>query len=156
MKETDLAWAAGIIDGEGSIFIMAQKRKDRGRDTNYILRVSVQSTDPYMTHELKRMWPEGAEFNVQRCKNVKWSNTLKWQLNGKRAARFLSQILPYMRVKHYQAQLAIEFQGTTKKHWKCMEAKDYVRQAELWAAIKQAKQDLKIGKNYVVCNTATN
>jgi len=41
----DLAWAAGIIDGEGSIFIMKQQRKDRERGHNYILRISVQSTD---------------------------------------------------------------------------------------------------------------
>ena len=32
----DLAWAAGIIDGEGSIFIMKQQRKDRERGHNYI------------------------------------------------------------------------------------------------------------------------
>ena len=65
----DLAWAAGIIDGEGSIFIMKQQRKDRERDHNYILRISVQSTDPYMTKELGKLFPDGAIFSQDRYKS---------------------------------------------------------------------------------------
>ena len=105
----DLAWTAGIIDGEGSIFVMTQKRKDRERDTNYVLRVSVQSTDPFMTAELKKMFLDGAEFSVQRDNRPECSDTMKWQINGRRAAKFLRSILPFMRVKAEQAKLAIEF-----------------------------------------------
>jgi hypothetical protein len=144
----DLAWTAGIIDGEGSIFVMRQKRKDRERDTNFILRVSVQSTDPYMTKELLKMFPEGAEFSVQRERGLGWSDTLKWQLNGKKAARFIKEILPFLRVKQAQAALAIEFQETTKKHWRHMLPEDYEKQAYLYTALKQAKIDLKIGQEH--------
>lgn len=142
----DAAWTAGIIDGEGSIFIMTQKRDDREREVNYILRVSVQSVDKIMTKELHRMWPEGAEFSVQRNGHENWSDTLKWQLSGKRAARFLKEILPYLRVKKEQAETAIKFQETTKKHWKHMTSQDYEMQAALCYALKQQKADLKIGK----------
>lgn len=142
----DAAWAAGIIDGEGSIFIMSQKRNDRDRDVNYILRVSVQSVDRIMTKELQRMWPDGAEFSVQRNGNENWSDTLKWQLSGKRAARFLKEILPYLRVKKDQAETAIKFQETTKKHWKQMTQEDYENQKSLCHVLKQQKIDLKIGK----------
>jgi hypothetical protein len=145
MTEIDLAWTAGIIDGEGSIFVMTQKRLDRERDTNYILRVSVQSTDPYMSAELKRMFPDGAEFGVQRRNNPNHSDTLKWQLNGRKAAKFLTMILPYMRVKHEQAKLAIEFQQL-KKHWRHMTEDGYTQQEIYCAKLKQAKQDLKIGR----------
>lgn len=146
MQDIDKAWIAGIIDGEGSIFVMTQKRDDRERATNYILRVAVQSTDPYMTKELVKLYPEGAEFSVQRDKRPECSNTLKWQINGRRAATFLEDILPYMRVKHDQAKLAIEFQRTTKKHWRHMTEQDYEKQQELCAKLKQAKLDLRIGK----------
>ena len=142
----DLAWTAGIIDGEGSIFIMKQTREDRPRDTNYILRVSVQSTDPYMTAQLKQMFPDGAEFTVHIDNRENCSDTLKWQLNGKKAARFLKEILPFMRVKTEQAKLAIEFQTATKKHWRHMVPEDYKKQEEMYFALKQAKIDLKIGK----------
>ena len=145
MKETDKAWLAGIIDGEGSIFIMKQHRKDRERDTNYILRVVVSSTDPYMATECHNLvgGPVISEIRDDRKNN---SNTLRWALNGKKASSFLVSILPYLKVKMKQANLAIEFQNTTKKHYKHMKPIDYQRQQEFYLALKQAKLDLKIGK----------
>jgi len=49
----DLAWAAGIIDGEGSIFIMKQGREDRERTHNFVLRV-VQSPLLYRANALRK------------------------------------------------------------------------------------------------------
>ena len=99
-----------------------------------------------MTKELQRMFPEGAEFVVRKDKRPECSDTMKWQLNGKRASRFLKEVLPFMRVKHEQAKLAIEFQETTKKHWKHMEDRDYEEQARLCQSLKDAKQELRLGK----------
>lgn len=142
----DLAWLAGIIDGEGSIFVMKQQRHDRERKVNYILRISVQSTDPYMAPLCKEISGEGEAIQVMRDKRPNMSNTLKWQVNGKGALRVLHALLPYMKVKHEQAKLAIEFQETTKKHWKHMTEQDFTNQANLYAQLKQAKLDLKIGQ----------
>lgn len=146
MNEVDLAWSAGIIDGEGSIFITIQKRIDRERPVNYLLRVSVQSTDPFMSPELKRLFPEGEVLSVQRGK-PNCSDTLKWKITGKKAVKFLELILPYLRVKKDQAKLAIKFQRETKKHWRYMTPEDYKEQERLYFSLKQAKIDLKIGKN---------
>ena len=145
MTETEKAWLAGIIDGEGSIFIMKQKRKDRERDTNYILRVSVDSTDPYMAPECLKL-AGGVKLQQSSDKRINCSDRLKWQMNGNKATKMLEDILPYMRVKHYQAKLAIEFQKTTKKHWKHMQKEDYMKQEQLYTELKQAKTDLKIGR----------
>lgn len=145
MIDVEKAWLAGIIDGEGSIFIMKQKRKDRERDTNYILRVSVQSTDPYMAAECQKL-VGGPVIFEQIDKRPNNSNTLKWELSGKRAKNVLQDIIPYMKVKHQQARLAIEFQTTTKKHWHHMTNQDYQNQEQFYQALKQAKVDLKIGK----------
>lgn len=142
----DLAWAAGIIDGEGSIFIMKQSRKDRERDVNYILRVAVESTDPYMSQELLKIFPEGALFSSSRDKRANNSDTLKWQINGRKAVSVLKELLPFLRVKHEQAQLAIRFQETTKKHWRQMLNSDYESQEKFCIMLKEAKQKLKIGK----------
>lgn len=145
MQETDKAWLAGIIDGEGSIFIMRQKRKDRERDTNYILRVTVESTDPFMSTECYKL-AGGCQIQQKKDPREDRSDTLKWQLNGKKAAKFLSLILPYLRVKTTQAKLAIEFQTQTKKHWRHMAPEDYKNQEQKYLSLKQAKLDLKLGK----------
>lgn len=141
----DLAWTAGIIDGEGSIFIMKQGRKDRERGINYILRVSVQSTDPYMTKELLKLFPTGAEFIVQRSHLDNCSDTLKWQINGKRAVTFLKEIKPFLRVKQEQAEAAIYFQENFKKHWRQMTEEDYRNQELYYKKLKDLKLALKIG-----------
>lgn len=158
MKTTsvaDLAWLAGIIDGEGSIFIMKQGRTDRERQFNYILRISVQSTDGIMAKECLNITGEGACFDqaTQRENN---SNTYKWQVSGKRAKHVLENILPFLRVKKDQAAAAIDFQNTTKKHWRQMTVDDYKKQEECYYKLKQQKIDLKIGKDslgYTTANT---
>lgn len=141
----DLAWLAGIIDGEGSIFVMKQKRNDRDRDINFILRVSVDSTDPYMTPACQEI-AGGPCVTQKRDKRPECSDGLKWQVNGKYAIKVLEAILPYLRVKKHQALLAIEFQKTTKKHWKRMTQSDYEQQEIIYNKLKEAKRDLKIGK----------
>ncbi len=146
MKETDKAWLAGIIDGEGSIFVMKQKRKDRERDTNYILRMSVESTDPFMAKACQEI-AGGPAITQRKDNRPNNSDCLKWQLNGNNAARLLVQLLPYLRVKNAQAAIAIQFQETTKKHWRHMATTDYENQARLYGELRQAKQDLKLGKS---------
>lgn len=142
----DLAWLAGIIDGEGSIFVMRQPRKDRDREINYILRISVDSTDPYMAPACRNIIGSGPIITQSSDKRPSCSDRLKWQVNGKQAARVLEVLLPFMKVKQHQARLAIEFQKTTKKHWKHMQPEDYIKQEDLYNQLKQAKQTLKLGK----------
>lgn len=151
----DIAWLAGIIDGEGSIFIMKQGRKDREREFNYILRVSVQSSDGIMAQECMKITGIGACFDAITSKENQ-SNTYKWQVSGKKAAHVLENLLPYLRVKREQALSAIEFQRTAKKHWRQMTVEDYQKQEDSYYKLKQQKVDLKIGKDtlgYVSANT---
>lgn len=156
MKSTsvvDLAWLAGIIDGEGSIFIMKQQRSDRERQFNYILRMSVQSTDGIMAQECLKISGEGACFDAPTAKENQ-SNTYKWQVSGKRAKHVLQNILPFLRVKKEQAQVAIDFQESTKKHWRQMTVDDYKNQEIAYYKLKQQKIDLKIGKDTLGYQTA--
>jgi len=132
----DLAWAAGIVDGEGSIFVLTQSQ---------ILEVTVLSTDPYMSAELQKLWPDSA-VRSQKTKESHHSDALRWTLQGKKAARFLTEIRPFLKVKFKQADLAIEFQKHKRgKGHKTEE--DCVEILRLSKELKQAKQDLKIGKN---------
>lgn len=150
----DLAWLAGIIDGEGSIFIMKQGRTDRERQFNYILRISVQSTDGIMAQECLKISGEGACFD-QATNHDNQSNTYKWQVSGKKAKHVLENILPFLRVKRNQAEAAIDFQNTTKKHWRQMTVEDYKKQEDCYYKLKQQKVDLKLGKDtlgYVTAN----
>lgn len=151
----DIAWLAGIIDGEGSIFIMKQARKDRERTFNYILRVTVQSADTIMARECMKITGEGATMDAV-TKKENQSNTYKWQVSGKKAASILEAILPFLRVKKDQALSAIAFQRITKKHWRNMTSQDYQIQEDFYYQLKELKISSKIGKNtlgYINANT---
>jgi len=151
----DLAWLAGIIDGEGSIFVMKQSRKDRDRMFNYILRMSVQSTDRIMAFECMKITGEGATMDAPTKKENR-SNTYKWQISGRKAAHLLEELLPFLRVKKDQAEAAILFQSTTKKHWRNMTSDDYQTQENFYYRLKELKILGKIGKDslgYVSANT---
>lgn len=145
----DLAWLAGIIDGEGSIFVMRNHRTDREREYNYILRISVQSTDEIMAPECKNITEEGYVYRVFE-KRENQQDSWKWQVNGRAATRILEELLPYLKVKKNQAELAIQFQKTTKKHWRHMTIEDYKEQERLYFALKDSKKSNAVKPTFSV------
>lgn len=100
MKKTDIAYVAGIIDGEGCIYI------EHGKKGKAIqLSISVGSTDKWLCEFLK--------FSFGGCLYQMKSKTLpfwKWEIRTRQAGTFLELILPYLRLKRPQAEIALQFQ----------------------------------------------
>lgn len=105
MKKTDLAYVAGIIDGEGHIGLHC--RNDR--KLRYRLRVSVSNTNEWLIQWLHFNF-EGYVYEVI-MKNPKWKKQWKWSLSSNMAMEFLKLVYPYLRIKKPQAEIAIEFQS---------------------------------------------
>lgn len=101
MTETDKAYTAGIMDGEGCIRL--QK--------NYGLDVSVGNTDLDLLMWLKEHW--GGKIHPNRwhspTRNAK--PFYHWRICGGDAFPMLRAILPYMVVKHNRAQKALELEA---------------------------------------------
>lgn len=110
MKKTDLAYTAGIIDGEGCIYIAkatAQYNKLRPR---YGLFIKVASTDEWLCQWLKFAWGGSIILIPNHSRNTKWSDAWNWTIQTNQALLLLKAILPYLRLKRPQAELAIQFQ----------------------------------------------
>ena len=107
MTTEDLAYAAGIIDGEGCILI--QKRYIKGKSPIYSLRVAVSVCDECLCIWLFRKFGGTRIRNYHRGFGFK--TVYRWDLGGLRAAEFLGQIFPYLVIKVQQAKLGIEFQN---------------------------------------------
>lgn len=108
MDDTDLAYAAGLIDGEGSIVIA--KQKARNYHDGYCYRLLVQigmcdATAPMWMHSIFSGSCKGYDRPEVTCKRV-----YRWQLADRRASDLLVMLLPYLKTKRIQAELAIEFQ----------------------------------------------
>jgi hypothetical protein len=108
--ETDFAYAAGIIDGEGNVAIRqkALRAGRRVRDINAEIIVSM--TDREVLEWLQARWGGGIIKQNRSEKHSHWQDIYRWNLYSSRAAALLKGTLPYLIVKKPQALLAIEFQ----------------------------------------------
>lgn len=131
MKETDLAYTAGIMDGEGSIGIARHKSKSCKRGYTLELCVQVTSSDEWLCTWLKFAFGSSLSHSVNNAGNPMWH----WILGARKASDFLKLILPYLKLKRPQAELAILFQDNkrygghkTEKQWAVEEAQRIVLQ----------------------------
>jgi len=110
MEETELAYTAGIIDGEGSISLLLNKCKKQ--KAFYQMRVTVRNTNEWLVQWLKVTY--GGYFypshygDEERAKN--WKPQWQWAIAANKALVFLKLIYPYLRLKKPQAEVAIQFQ----------------------------------------------
>lgn len=120
MKETELAYAAGIVDGEGYIGVKKSKAYEcQGRSTpGYHALVAVKMIDRSALELLHRLF--GGSFYAAKVNLDSPRRPLfAWQVSDAGAERVLLSLLPFMRVKKTQAKnvLALRrLQATGSKH----------------------------------------
>lgn len=103
----DLSYIAGIIDGEGSIYI------NKARNS-YIVHCSVTNTNYELMGLLQAITGIGnitrGHINTEKSKKC-----YKWIIGPESEIDlFLKEVLPYLRLKSHQAELAIEFLNLEK------------------------------------------
>jgi hypothetical protein len=111
MKRTDLAYAAGIMDGEGSIGIARHKSKSCKRGYTLELNVQVTSSDEWLCQWLKFSFGGSLSHSINNAGNPMWH----WIIVARQASEFLKLIKSYLKLKKPEADLAIKFQDA-KRH----------------------------------------
>ncbi len=118
INETDKSYFAGLLDGEGCIFIDKDKRKG----IYYNLAVSFHITYAPVLYEMKRLFGGYVrEVNMEKAKNCQsvkstiafntedWKQSYYFCIHGKEAWMFLKIIEPFCREKKDQVRIGIEF-----------------------------------------------
>jgi hypothetical protein len=105
---TDLAYAAGIIDGEGTIGIYGH-RKNASKYKYSDLVVQVANTKVELIQWLQFKF--GGKFCFFQPHRLRQSSFYNWRLYNKKAVEFIKLILPYLKIKRANAELAIEYQS---------------------------------------------
>jgi len=102
-----LAYAAGIIDGEGYIGIKCSEREHVQRSRSHRVYIAVSNTDELMIDFLHKHFGGSVEYK-------EFTNGAKpqyrWRTSAKNAVDFLKYILPYLITKRRQAEVAIMMQ----------------------------------------------
>jgi hypothetical protein len=110
----DYAYAAGIIDGEGTIHIQKRMRPKRCKNPAYSLIVSAVNTDKPLIDWLQKKF--GGNHTAKRLPpNDRRRPYWEWRRTGKAAAQILEKILPYLKQKREKAILGLKFQMTIKE-----------------------------------------
>ena len=106
-SKTNLAYLAGIIDGEGTISI------HHGRDGFGGPYLQAGGTDKRLVDWLKTTF--GGNYTYYHLTGMKHRNHKDfylWRLNLSSVSKTLIDILPYLKLKMKQAELAIQFRNT--------------------------------------------
>jgi len=109
MKRTDLAYIAGLFDGEGNIGIVKRKCHYHATVPIYHLQVRLTLVQEYLPHWLQMAF--GGYVSFRKRPNSKHRDIYTWQIGYGQATDFLKAILPFLKLKKPQAELAIEFQS---------------------------------------------
>ena len=112
MRKTDLAYAAGIMDGEGSIGIYCNSSNPKS--PSHRMRVRVTNTDRWLVNWLKASFGGTVGINKVRPGH-NWKQMWYWTVSCHKAVGVLKDLLPYLHMKRPQAELAIEFQKTRRR-----------------------------------------
>jgi hypothetical protein len=112
MGPEELAWTAGVIDGEGCITLgVTPIRKGQKRHSlGYCVKVDVASVDPRMVHRLQQLWGGHLYLHKTRQKpthNFAWS----WYILRDKAQDMLRRIRPYLVIKGEQADLVLQYRA---------------------------------------------
>jgi hypothetical protein len=112
LSEVDRAYLAGIIDGEGSIMLIhVPKRMDRKWE-HWNLVISLTNTDKRLIDWLEERL--GGHVRYVKSVNPKWRDTYHWKVCSAKAVPILHEVLPYLKLKGEQAEIALEFLKTYK------------------------------------------
>ncbi len=113
--ERELPWQAGIIDGEGTITITRQQRKNRASPA-FMCYVTVTNTNPSVVAPFVQRWGGKAYRTVDKRKEKKWSDSYHWYCPQLQIEPFLGSIRSFLRAKSRQAELVLEFYRTKQSY----------------------------------------
>ena len=111
MDHTELAYLAGLFDGEGCIMIIKRKGYSHNHKVNpsprYSLKIQLTNTNKEVID-----WISSFGWYVRENTNLKkqWKRCWVVFLHDIRAKEWLEKLLPVLRIKKDEAKLAINFQ----------------------------------------------
>jgi len=119
----ELAYCAGIIDGEGCISMFeqnnetSQKQWRKAGDVRYRYKVKVKMVDHEACALLMEVFGGSLYWNpLQKLQERQRFATITWTVSERRAAKCIRQLLPYLRIKQKQAELLLLMADNVMKY----------------------------------------
>lgn len=101
-RPEDLAYTAGIIDGEGNI-----RLNKAYKSRCYTPLLTVTNTNPIITDWLQFFY--GGSVGVYKSGKANWKPSYYWRLCGVEVVNLLKLVKPYIKLKVPQVELILKF-----------------------------------------------
>ena len=107
MGTTDKVYFAGLVDGEGYIFIL---NSCVGQSKKYLkmgVKIQMVVDESGILAKAKELW--GGHLYFRKGRKTQHRDTAEWIIENDGANKFLKDTLPYLRLKKQQAEIGLEF-----------------------------------------------
>ena len=129
----EMAYLAGIIDGEGCIGLHRKGLHSCGNGVRYFVSVGVQMTDERVVLRFKELFGGGIRY---RKRSDVEKVSVEWRVSGQVALCFLKKIREWLILKQDQADLAIWYMENLNGVWGVGDKK-----REIWVKMRNLKQN---------------
>lgn len=142
-SQVEIAYFAGLFDGEGTVNIAQRKRKRKRCRIAYKLSIQIGLAHLPVLEKIKEIWQIGSINGPYQKKDYKpqW----RWDAESNQAAKILEVCLPYLCIKKPEAELAIAFQREKSKqrkiwgHNRNIPKRYFTQEAELSEELKNIR-----------------
>ena len=97
------AYAAGLIDGEGSFTVLADQARSH---MSVVIQVTLASKATGALNAL--YWKYGGSVRPLDRPRLKEAATARWQMPGRNLRCLIERLLPYMTIKRQQAEICLD------------------------------------------------
>lgn len=119
LTEIEKAYLAGLIDGEGCIYMSKSHRIRGNGKPSYTLGFAMVMTSEDTIRYCHELTGVGAVCYFPRHKkNEKHRDQWQWMVSKIDTLDLLQEICPYLRLKQPQAKLAIEYATVVSPGWR--------------------------------------
>jgi hypothetical protein len=101
---TELAYLAGIIDGEGSFVLHNHGNHKFGCSLN------VGNTDPRLLHWIQARF--GGSVRHEGRASMRWKPVYRWKANATDLDTIITAVLPFLVIKRDRAELMLAYRRT--------------------------------------------
>jgi hypothetical protein len=107
MQETDYAWLAGIIDGEGSLFVSRVIVPANRRGFSYRTQLSVTNTNQELILKIREIIGSGSVSHIPEPRSD-WKDRYVYSAFSGTIRTIVPKILPYLIAKKKHAMKVLE------------------------------------------------
>ena len=118
-KKALIAYAAGIIDGEGciTISIKSNKKKHPTYNPSYVPRIVVGNLNGHILDLMFGLFGGSIRTRCNKYENG-YLTEMVWEISSEKASRTAQQVYPFLRSKRTQAEILIRLQNRIKVEYR--------------------------------------